>query len=79
MLGARFAVFVRRARVAHPLSCNSLFVVLEVSPAPSHCCFNLLFHRDGTGVGLNGELNGIHVNLDTHGSGALPKPLIIYI
>ena len=25
-----------------------IFFVLEVSPAPSHCCFNLLFHWTGT-------------------------------
>jgi len=28
-------------------------IVLEVSPAPSHCCFNSLFHWDGTGWSEN--------------------------
>ena len=27
----------------------SLLFILEVSLAPSHCCFNLLFHWTGTG------------------------------
>jgi hypothetical protein len=37
------------ARVVQPVPCNSSFVVLEVSPAPSPCCFNSLFHSTGTG------------------------------
>ena len=45
MFGARFAVFVRRARVLPgPYYATRNLCVLEVSPAPSHCCFNLLFH-----------------------------------
>ena len=50
MFGARFAVFVRRARVL-PTPCPATrnLLVLEVSPAPSPCCFNSLFHWDGTG------------------------------
>jgi hypothetical protein len=50
MFGARFAVFVRRARVL-PSPCHATrnLSFLEVSPAPSHCCFNSLFHWTGTG------------------------------
>ena len=50
MFGARFAVFVRRACVL-PTPCYATrnLCVLEVSPAPSHCCFNSLFHWTGTG------------------------------
>ena len=42
MFGARFAVFVRRARVL-PTPCPATrnLLVLEVSPAPASCCFNL--------------------------------------
>ena len=50
MFGARFAVFVRRARVLPgpcPATRNLSFV--EVSPAPSPCCFNSWYHWDGTG------------------------------
>ena len=43
------SVCATSARVARPVPCNSEFVVLEVSPAPSPCCFNLLFQWDGTG------------------------------
>ena len=53
----RCSVCTTGARVAHPLPCNSSFVVLEVSPAPSPCCFNSLF----TGlvrVGVNFPLDG---------------------
>ena len=50
MFGARFAVFVRRARVL-PTPCYATrnLSFLEVSPAPSHCCFNSLLHWTGTG------------------------------
>ena len=50
MFGARFAVFVRRARVL-PIPCPATrnLSFLEVSPAPSPCCFNLLFNWDSTG------------------------------
>ena len=43
MFGARFAVFVRRARVL-PSPCHATrnLSFLEVSPAPSPCCFNSL-------------------------------------
>jgi hypothetical protein len=43
-------VFVRRARVL-PTPCPATrnLLVLEVSPAPSPCCFDLLFHCAGTG------------------------------
>jgi hypothetical protein len=49
MFGARFAVFVRRVRVL-PGPCHATrnLLFLEVSPAPSPCCFNSLFHWDGT-------------------------------
>ena len=50
MFGARFAVFVRRARVLPgPCPATRNLLVLEVAPAPSPCCFNSLFHWDGTG------------------------------
>ena len=51
MFGARFAVFVRRARVL-PTPCPATrnLCVLEVSPAPSPCCFHSLFHWNGTGL-----------------------------
>ena len=50
MFGARFAVFVRRARVL-PTPCPATrnLLVLEVSPAPAHCCVNSFFHWDSTG------------------------------
>ena len=50
MFGARFAVFVRRARVL-PGPCHATrnLSFVEVSPAPSPCCFNSLFQWDGTG------------------------------
>ena len=44
MFGARFAVFVRRARVLpSPCPATRNLCVLEVSPAPSPCCFKSLF------------------------------------
>ena len=50
MFGARFAVFVRRARVLPgPCSATRNLSFVEVSPAPSPCCFNSLFHWDSTG------------------------------
>ena len=50
VFGARFAVFVRRARVLPtPVYATRNLSFLRVSPAPSHCCFNLLFHWNGTG------------------------------
>jgi hypothetical protein len=50
MFGARFAVFVRRARVLpRPLYATRNLCVREVSPAPSSCCFKLLLHWDSTG------------------------------
>ena len=50
MLGARFAVFVRRARVLPgPCPATRNLSLLEVSPAPAPCCFNWLFHWDSTG------------------------------
>ena len=50
MFGARFAVFVRRARVLpSPCPATRNLCVLEVSPAPSPCCFNSLIHWAGTG------------------------------
>ena len=36
------------ARVARPVPCTQ-FIVLEVSPAPTPCCFNLLVQWAGTG------------------------------
>ena len=50
MFGARFAVFVRRARVLPtPVYATRNLLVLEVSPAPAPCCFNSLFQWNGTG------------------------------
>ena len=50
MFGARFAVFVRRARVLPgPCPATRNLSIVEVSPAPSPCCFNSLFYWDGTG------------------------------
>ena len=50
MFGARFAVFVRRARVLlTPCHATRNLLFLEVSPAPSPCCFNSLLHLDSTG------------------------------
>ena len=50
MFGARFAVFVRRARVLpSPCPATRNLSFLEVSPAPSPCCFNSLFTGTGTG------------------------------
>ena len=50
MFGARFAVFVRRARVLpSPCPATRNLSFLRCSPAPSPCCFNLLFDWDGTG------------------------------
>ena len=50
MFGARFAVFVRRARVL-PTPCPATrnLSFLRCSPAPSPCCFNSLFHWTGMG------------------------------
>ena len=47
IFGAHFAVFVRIGRVLSS-PCHVIFV-LEVSPAPSPCCFNLLFNWTGSG------------------------------
>jgi hypothetical protein len=45
MFGARFAVFARRARVLPgPCPATRNLSFHEVSPAPSPCCFNSLFH-----------------------------------
>ena len=50
MFGARFAVFVRRARVLPiPSQATRNLSFLEVSPAPSRCCFKSLFMWTGTG------------------------------
>ena len=50
MFGARFAVFVRRARVLpSPSQATRNLSFTSVSPAPSRCCFNSLFHWTGTG------------------------------
>ena len=50
MFGARFAVFVRRARVLPtPVYATRNLSFLSVSPAPSPCCFNSLFTGNGTG------------------------------
>ena len=44
MFGARFAVFVRRARVLpSPCPATRNLSFLRCSPAPSPCCFNSLF------------------------------------
>ena len=50
MVGARFAVFVRRARVLPgPCPATRNLSFLRCSPTPSPCCFHLLFHWTGTG------------------------------
>ena len=50
MLGARFAVFVRPARVLpSPSQATRNLSFLEVSAAPSRCCFKSLFMCTGTG------------------------------
>ena len=68
MFGARFAVFVRRARVLLspcPATRNLLF--LRCSPAPSHCCFNSLF----TGLGrVSVKIPQDGNRTRVHGSGA---------
>jgi hypothetical protein len=44
-------VFVRRARVLPtPVYATRNLLVLEVSPAPSPCCFNWLFHLNWYGL-----------------------------
>jgi hypothetical protein len=49
-IGARFAVFVRRARVLPgPCPATRNLSFWRCSPAPSPCCFNSLFHWTGTG------------------------------
>ena len=58
------------ARVARPVPCNSSFVVLEVSPAPSLGCFNLLFHWAGTGWCENSTRWKSHKPVWTRGGGA---------
>ena len=71
MFGARFAVFVRRARVL-PTPCPATrnLLVLEVSPAPSPCCFNSLFTgmirvgakipQDGNPANVYGRVAVVH-------------------
>ena len=50
MVGARFAVFARPARVLpSPSQATRNLSFLEVSAAPSRCCFKSLFHWTGTG------------------------------
>ena len=50
MFGARFAVFVRLARVLPtPVCATRNLSFWRCSPAPSPCCFNSLFHWTGTG------------------------------
>ena len=50
MLGARFAVFARRARVLPiPSQATRNLSFLEVSAAPSRCCFKSLSMWTGTG------------------------------
>ena len=50
MNGARFAVFARRARVLpSPSQATRNLSFLEVSAAPSRCCFKSLFMCTGTG------------------------------
>jgi hypothetical protein len=56
------------ARVAQPVPCN--FVVLEVSPAPSPCCFNLWFHWTGTGWCENSTRWKSCKRVQTRGHGA---------
>ena len=64
MFGARFAVFVRRARVLPspcPATRNLSFV--EVSPAPSPCCFNSLcigMVRVGVKISRDGNRTNVH-------------------
>ena len=71
MFGARFAVFVRRARVL-PTPCPATrnLCVLEVSPAPSHCCFNSLCYWNGTGWCENSTRWKSCKQVQTRGSGA---------
>ena len=45
MFGARFAVFVRQARMLpSTLYATRNLSIVEVSLAPGPCCFDLLFH-----------------------------------
>ena len=63
MFGARFAVFVRRARVLpSPCPATRNLLVLEVSPAPSPCCFNSLFHLELVRVGTKIPQDGNRSN-----------------
>jgi hypothetical protein len=73
MYCARFAVFVRRARVLPgPCPATRNLCVLVVSPAPSHCCFHLLFLWDGTGRCENSTRwkSCKRVRVRAHGCGA---------
>ena len=67
MFGARFAVFVRRARVLpSPCPATRNLSFLEVSPAPSPCCFNSLFHCGLVRVGVKIPQDGNRANVHNH-------------
>ena len=71
MSGARFAVFVRRARVLpSPCCATRNLSFLRCSPAPSQCCFNWLFHWTGTGWCENSTRWKSCKQLQTRGGGA---------
>ena len=67
MFGARFAVFARRARVLpSPSQATRNLSFLEVSPAPSRCCVQLVVSLELVRVGLNFSLNETCTNKYAH-------------
>ena len=67
MVGARFAVFVRRARVLpSPSQATRNLSFLEVSPAAVTWLFQVVVSLELVRVGLNFPLNGTRANTNAH-------------